>query len=1072
MSIPVLAILCTVFNIWGFYARIPGTNINPTRTIGERFIGSLQLTSSIYVLSEVGKWVESQPDDVPLIGGDAYRRRHGIAGDGRETVFGDHGKNGDGHRVFVSLPLEAETSVAPADASSTGPPRQSSGDGRAYEHRMYTLLDNAARSRRRGLVLDDPNHITWIIVALSWVLIIAMNLNQEHARSGSSRPSPDAVFDTLPDLLKQAVTEPIKKTADTMNICLKAINDMAERYEKLPLADIRASSESLKKAHSWADDVVREQIQELMDLKKEQHSSTLERVLRDIVSLQEENRSLTERMSHVQGQLQVMQSQSKPQEDFGPRINMIERLFDERLKRLENRLDSLDGTASTSVHQLDEKLRLNCSKLEKDVEQLQKDTQKIIRDGIRVDVMQQHEEKMNTDLIDLEKKLEALRSDLDSRSLEIATKQTRQGSDSNHQESISQLQTDLDSLRDEVKQYLYPTVSTPLSKQPGIDKALREQFHEFQRRLIRLEMETQERFSRIDNVVGMEHLENFDQKYQDHISSLRSDLDKLLLNPQEQYDIDLQSLESVKRFCHKNQNDISSLRKSLSEMLSSVRERFENTSSTEQLESKLKVEFSQVYQKLDEIRGNMQFTYVQNIKQLTDSHVDEMARTRNRVDAFEKNIEERFAATSSSLDFLEHPQQGWKPVTSKLEDGLTKLHSQIEETLKSVAVTEDIQALNKKLDSEVADLYDELTELRKDLGNGIYDKATNDSVEQLRTRTIDIQDELQIFKKNIRERVKILESKVAVYGSDNDGVETSRLEEDLNNLREDMETRLADLQSKETSHETSHELEKLEENLSKLGSNLDALRQGVEERLKDVATTGSLDTVSMRIVAFKKDIEKDLAKCDNTLKALKGELTAKTADIEFAKSEIDKLKTSSPTRPAGLGAQSVQEKEFKELRVKVDSTHNEIETLKKGHTVLERRITPVIDNVSKNAVRLKFMEETIQQEQRALRAVTKDVDQILKSKKSDPSNKPPATELPKAKAEEPVKTTSDEKNEAPEKKETSRPSSSSATETPDKKGPPLTASRWATDKPVPPALTPEEAHELSRSLSGRKRGGK
>jgi hypothetical protein len=201
---------------------------------------------------------------------------------------------------------------------------------------MYTVLDNATRPRGRGLVIDDPNHITWIIVALSWVLVIAMNLNQRHARSGWSRyfsrsPS-DAVFETLPDLLKQAVTEPIKRTADTMDNCLKAINDVAERYEKLPLADIRASSENLKKAHSWADDVVREQIQELMDLKKEQHSSTLERVLRDIQSLQEENKSLTERISHVRGQLQVIQSQSKPQEDFRPRIDVIERLLDERLK--------------------------------------------------------------------------------------------------------------------------------------------------------------------------------------------------------------------------------------------------------------------------------------------------------------------------------------------------------------------------------------------------------------------------------------------------------------------------------------------------------------------------------------------------------------------------------------------------------------------------------------------------------------------------------------------------------------------------------------------------------------------
>lgn len=53
MEIVILAAAFIGANIWGIFGPVPFTNINPAHTFLERFLGSVQLTSTIYALQEV-----------------------------------------------------------------------------------------------------------------------------------------------------------------------------------------------------------------------------------------------------------------------------------------------------------------------------------------------------------------------------------------------------------------------------------------------------------------------------------------------------------------------------------------------------------------------------------------------------------------------------------------------------------------------------------------------------------------------------------------------------------------------------------------------------------------------------------------------------------------------------------------------------------------------------------------------------------------------------------------------------------------------------------------------------------
>ncbi|KAJ9221874.1 hypothetical protein DTO027B5_4627 [Paecilomyces variotii] len=1040
MSVPVLAVLFTVFNAWGFYAGIPGTNINPTRTIGERFFGSLQLTSSIYALAQVAEFVHTLPDDVPRVGGDTYR--HGSAiGDGQEAA----GQYTDGRRIFVSIPPEAETSVATANASFTALPRQAS-DDKVYERRIYTVIDSPARPRGKGSFLDDPNNFPWIIVAVSCMFIVAMNANQGHARNGSQRDQ-SKVFDTLPE----TITDPIKKSADSINRCLKAIDEMTDRYEKLPLTDIRASSEKLSQTHVFVNDF-QEKIQELIDLKKEENKSLLERALRDIQSLQKENKSLADRMSNVQGQLQVMQSQWKPQEDFGPRIDAVERLFEERLKMVENKLDAPASVAlTTSVQQLDEKLNMNCARLGNDIEQLRKDTQSLHQDSARVDDVQQLEEKMQADIVGLQKRLEALQSDLDSRPLETAAKETPQVSDPNHEGLITQLQKDIESLQSEVKKHIYPTPSAPLSNQPGMDAMLRDRFQEFEKRFISLEMECQEKFSKIDNIVSM--------------ASARSSESEPREDKQGQNISSSQVIDSIKKSCQQNQDIISEFKKTATEMMGELNTRLANTPLLDQLQSYLNSKFTDINGRLEDISGVLQNANTQNIKQLTEFHVKELVDIKSSVDTLQKNTEERFAKIISSLDSLNLSEGEAKRVAEQLNEGFESLSDKVETLIRGFPTAQDFQDLVRVGNFERNKIYNDLTQLREDLVTVICLKADSQSVKQIEENINFIINHIDETLLNFDKRIGSLESERHVYSSEYHAQEVSRLENDLNSFHAEMEARLAQFQSKESAHD-------LAANLSKLCDEVVKLQKRMEVKLKDTVGTESMDQVPTQIALLKEEMEKKLAECNTSLESLRDDLHAKAADIEFAKSEIEKLNATGMTRTAALGSHSIQEEEFKELRVKLDATQNKIENLQHGQTVLERRVNPIIEGFSRNGVRLSKLEEKFEQEQRALRGVAKDVDQMLKLKKSDAPPTSAATESPKAEPEKPAKTS--EEKEEPGKKESAKkepphPSPSSTKETPETKGPGLSASRWATDKPTWPELTSDEMLELSRSLSSNKR---
>ena len=68
----ILAVAFVGTNIYGMYGNIPFTGINPTKTFLDRFLGSLQVTSTIYALQEIHPWVfpevlDPPPSEIPSI---------------------------------------------------------------------------------------------------------------------------------------------------------------------------------------------------------------------------------------------------------------------------------------------------------------------------------------------------------------------------------------------------------------------------------------------------------------------------------------------------------------------------------------------------------------------------------------------------------------------------------------------------------------------------------------------------------------------------------------------------------------------------------------------------------------------------------------------------------------------------------------------------------------------------------------------------------------------------------------------------------------------------------------------
>ncbi|KAL1848475.1 hypothetical protein Plec18167_009554 [Paecilomyces lecythidis] len=1045
MSVPILALFFTAFNAWGFYAGIPGTNINPARSISERFLGSLQLTSSLYVFSEVAKYVHSLPDEAPQVGGDTYRSS--ITSGNPEATFGDHGHYTDNGHIFVSFPPEAETSVAPA--SSTALPRQTS-DDKVYERRVYTVLETPVRPRGRGPFLDDPNNLPWIIVGLSWMFIFTMNIKQGDVRNTWPR-DPRNVFDTVPE----AIIEPIKKSAEAMNSCLKAINDLAEKYEKLPLTDIRVSSEKLSQSQLFVNDF-QEKLQELIALKKDENSSLLERALRDIHSLQEENKSLTDRMSNVQGQLQVMQSQWKPQEDFGPRIDAIERLFDERLKRAEKQLDSLDSAASTkSVKQLEERLKTSYTRLESDFENLQKDMQSLRQDTAResdVQQIQQREEKMRADILDLQKSLEGVRSDLDNRLLDTATKETPQAPDSTHQAVIDQLQKDLEDLQSEVQKYLYPTVSTPLSKQPGIDRTLRDHIREFERRLLRLEIECQEKFAKLDDIVSA-------------VPTQSSGGDPVQ-DAQGQHANPPQVIDSSRISSPKDKNGGTDLKKELDELKNEVKQKLDNIHLADILEERLKSAFSETNEKLDNVSGNVQNINVLKVKELAESNAKEIIDIKSTVSALQQSTEERFTSIISSLE-SNLPQEEGNKVADQLHESFSSLGDKVEKLLKRVPTAKKVDDILKVGNLERKKVHKDLTQLQHFIMHLILHKADKEdlsSIKELKESLGTSINSINEIFTTLHERLGFLESEIQTEKDSSEELETEifRLRDELNGFRDEMDTRLAGLQSNASP-------ENLESSVSTLCSEVSKLQKRMQRHLD---SCGAADSVH-KVAALKKEVENELVKYNNSLKYLQDDLTAKGTDIEFIKSEIEKLNAAGTTQTRTLGAHIIPEKELKEVQVKVDSAHEKLRSLEQGQTILERKINPILEKSSGHGVRLSSLEARTEQEQRALRGVAKDVDKMmLKLRDFDAPHKPATTEPPKVESQQPKPEEKKEPEKEAPKKETSRPSSSLAKETPEKRGPGLSASRWATDMPTSPALTPEEAREFARIQSSKKRGGR
>ncbi|GAD99765.1 hypothetical protein PVAR5_8491 [Paecilomyces variotii No. 5] len=1044
MSVPILALLFTAFNAWGFYAGIPGTNINPTRTIGERFFGSLQLTSSIYVFHEMTKYVHSLPDEPPQVGGDTYGQ-NSITSDSQEPTFGDHGRYTDSGHIFVSFPPEAETSAAPA--SSTALPRQTP-DEKAYERRVY-VLENPVRPQGRGAFLDDPNNLPWIIVGLSWMFIFTMNIKQGDARSTWPR-DPNRVFDTLPE----TIAEPIKKSAEAMNICLKAINDMAEKYEKLPLTDIRQSHEKLSQTQVFVNDF-QQKLQELIDLKKEETSSQLDRALRDIHSLQEENKSLTDRMSNVQGQLQVMQSQWKPQKDFGPRIDAIEKLFEDRLKRAEKLLDSLDNAASTAtVLDINDKMESNYEQLRDDYAYLQKDLQKLYQDSARKSDVQPRQDKMRVDIAELWESLEGVRSDLDG-VREKVTKETPQASDSTHKELTNRLQEEVEELQKAVQMCLYPTVSTPLSNQPGLDRVLRNHFREFERRLMRLEMECLEKFAKVDDIVSA--------------APAQSSGGESVQDAQRQHANSTQVPDSSKASYPHSQTDVADLKKEVAKLKNELEQSLANTHSADQLKEQLDSTCKDINERLNNVSENMQILDVQKIQELRESNMKELVDIQNTVNTLQKSTEERFATITSSLESLSIPQEEELKLTAdQLDERFASLNDEIGKLIKRIPTAKKVDDMLKVGNLERKKFNSDLTQLRQVLMHFILTKADSSSVGEVAEGLGSWIYALRQLFERCEGRLDLLDSKVQTEQGNSKQFEAGifGLGSDLNSVHEEIDTidsRLAELESREN----------LEGSVHMLCGEVIKLQKHMQELTTNGATTESVTHISEQIEGLKEDVEHELAKYNASLRTLQDDLTAKETDIEFVRSEIEKLNTTGTTRSRTLGSQIIPEKELKEVQVKVDSANEKIIALERGQTVLERKINPIVDKCAGHGVRLSNLEERSEQEQRALRGVAKDVDNMmLKLKNFDAPSKSATTEVPKVESQQPMSEEKKELQKESTKKETSRPSTSSAKETPEKRGPGLSASRWATDMPTSPVLTPEEAHEFSRIQYSKKRGAR
>lgn len=193
MDLTILAIVFFGSNLLGMYNYVPFTNIHPMSTFIQRGIGSLQLTSTVYALQELGEAVFS--------GVQKEREQEAI----KHAL--DEYMSARNNATFI-LPTRSESTTNPTVTTTTfvdmhGTIRSQAITDKVREH-LHPNLDT-----HRGIVNAIWEALAFALLGFTILCIIWKELTKSHKSSPNDDPEKSSLSMIVEQLLKDRLSLPV-----------------------------------------------------------------------------------------------------------------------------------------------------------------------------------------------------------------------------------------------------------------------------------------------------------------------------------------------------------------------------------------------------------------------------------------------------------------------------------------------------------------------------------------------------------------------------------------------------------------------------------------------------------------------------------------------------------------------------------------------------------------------------------------------------------------------------------------------------------------------------------------------